>query len=358
MKIIRKTIDMLRRFRSERNLVKEFERLERKLDGLAKDLPELTSETYNQINKFWYPYIKHNIGNNFYRIMSNFTPPYLLYQYVNEQVILPFIITKLNPPHYAKSLANKGLYQLLFAGVNRPKEIVRNCAGCIYDDNNSVISLDDAVRVICEEPSTVVVKASTDTYGGYDVKVINSKTEDDIYNTLTQFKKDYVVQTFVKQSKQTEIFNPTSLNTFRVTSLLLNGKFSVSSVCMRCGGIGATVDNASSGGVMVGVDELGNFLNAVTYKKLGITASENGLNFKDYKLQHIDKVIEFVKQLHYLVPYCAFIGWDVCLDENDNPMLIESNMSCPGIIFEQICVGKPVFGDRLQEVLDYCFPKN
>ena len=51
-----------------------------------------------------------------------------------------------------------------------------------------------------------------------------------------------------------------------------------------------------------------------------------------------------------------FIGWDICFNEQNEPIVIELNSSQPGVIGEQLCTG-PIFGDRTHEVLDYCSKK-
>lgn len=350
-------------FRSELRLRKELKRLEDKIHDrvVASDCPALSMAELDEINSFWRPYIKHEVGANFYRLLVKNYPPHTLncqlHEFINEQIIYPFMIEKLNPPYYAKVLANKGLYNIIFKGVRRPYEVTYNCAGCYYDNNGSNITFDECVHLIFQEKSNLIIKASTDTYGGFGVKIFNSSDKQNVIDILKSYNKDFVIQRFIKQSDQTSIFNPTSLNTFRVTSLLLNGKCTVLNICMRCGGKGAKVDNASSGGVMVGVNFDGSFTNAATYKNLGIKQSECGVVFAEHKIDKIEDIIRFVEQLHYRVPYCAFVGWDICLDEGNNPVFIEGNMSCPGVDLEQICTGNPIFGDRLQEVLDYCFPK-
>lgn len=52
-----------------------------------------------------------------------------------------------------------------------------------------------------------------------------------------------------------------------------------------------------------------------------------------------------------------FIGWDVCFNEKNEPVIIELNSSQPGVFGEQICTG-PIFGVRTQEVIDYCKRKD
>lgn len=53
---------------------------------------------------------------------------------------------------------------------------------------------------------------------------------------------------------------------------------------------------------------------------------------------------------------CKFIGGDICFNEQNEPVVIELNSSQPGVIGEQLCTG-PIFGDRTEEVLEYCSKK-
>ena len=65
----------------------------------------------------------------------------------------------------------------------------------------------------------------------------------------------------------------------------------------------------------------------------------------------LNKVI--VKTAQLMIPNIGIVGWDVALDSNDNPLLIEVNIGGPGILYEQLCTG-PIFGERTQEVIEYC----
>lgn len=51
------------------------------------------------------------------------------------------------------------------------------------------------------------------------------------------------------------IFNPSSLNTIRITTLLMNGNCSLLSKMLRHGGPGMIVDNMTSGGFGVGIKD-------------------------------------------------------------------------------------------------------
>lgn len=64
------------------------------------------------------------------------------------------------------------------------------------------------------------------------------------------------------------------------------------------------------------------------------------------------KAIEVIRQSHTRLPNVHLIGWDIAIDETGEPILIEINISYPGIIYEQLCSG-PLFGERTGEVIEY-----
>ncbi len=93
----------------------------------------------------------------------------------------------------------------------------------------------------------------------------------------------------------------------------------------------------------------------------GISAARNrGLQdargdfiFADAIIPNFRNVIDFAKTAHTQIPNIRLAGWDICLNESNNPVLIEVNTSWPGIFYEQLCSG-PIFGKRTDEVIDFC----
>ena len=49
-------------------------------------------------------------------------------------------------------------------------------------------------------------------------------------------------------------FNESSINSFRITTLLLNGRFTVCSIILRFGRKGMKIDNWGAGGLMASVN--------------------------------------------------------------------------------------------------------
>ena len=67
---------------------------------------------------------------------------------------------------------------------------------------------------------------------------------------------------------------------------------------------------------------------------------------------YFDRIKQKAEQLHKRIPLIAMAGWDFALDENNEPVFIEANLRRPDTWPWQMTQG-PIFGNRLQEVLDY-----
>jgi len=117
------------------------------------------------------------------------------------------------------------------------------------------------------------------------------------------------------------------------------------------------VDNWGAGGIIVGVTMNGQ-LNDFGYDiQLNKFYEYNGITFKYEKISQIPSLLEKIEEAHKnQFSLCKFIGWDICFNHDNEPIIIELNSSQPGVIGEQLCTG-PIFGDRTQEVIDYCNKK-
>ena len=338
---IRYTQSLIKHFDEKRN---EFIR--------NNNIPELPAPIAEQIKKFWGKYVKTDIGLNFHRIAALRIPPESLQYIVSESVLYPILIQKLNPDHIATTLANKGLYNILFADIKRPNEIIRNVSRNFLDSNNELLSKDAAIDRILSLGTPVIFKESIGSFGGRGIKIIKEYDRVIIKQQFDLFKKDFVVQELLSQSQQTAKFNPTSLNTVRVLTLLLNGKFSLLGAWLRCGAKDAQVDNLTSGGMAACVLPDGRLTYAIDFNIPRIIYSPSGLKFEDYRIEYFDRIIQMAEQLHKRIPLIAMAGWDFALDENNEPVFIEANLRRPDTWPWQMTQG-PIFGNRLQEVLNY-----
>lgn len=74
----------------------------------------------------------------------------------------------------------------------------------------------------------------------------------------------------------------------------------------------------------------------------------------DIKLPEVKILMDFAVNAHRLyLPAMGQVAWDLALDENCEPILIEVNLGWPGVIFDQMANGKPLFGSRTEEIIEY-----
>lgn len=275
-------------------------------------------------------------------------------KYVPDDLWFTNILPYVNPLSDALALEDKSKYGFYFSGYARPRELVRRIrGGGYYNENNELISFADAVKVVMDYARPIIVKPTVNSQQGQNVRKLSEYSEEDIVAVLTEWGGDVSVQECVEQFAEMSALNASSLNSYRITSLFLNGQFSVLSTIIRVGGKGAVVDNVGAGGYAFGLDSSG------VVKSPGLAASGRlvhetysgdallGKRFSGYA-----SVVAFVEKLHRKLPYLPIIGWDIAVRKDGCPVLIELNASTPGIRFEQLCTG-PLFGNRFDEVVDY-----
>ena len=80
----------------------------------------------------------------------------------------------------------------------------------------------------------------------------------------------------------------------------------------------------------------------------------DGVEFSKCNLPFMDKVKELVKMAAQRFPHFRCIGWDIAIDENGEPLIIEANLTMSSLDVVQT-VGGPLFGEYTDEVLEEVF---
>lgn len=284
-------------------------------------------------------------------------------RYLSHYHYLPLVARRLNDYRWTKRFEHKALLGFFSGEALRPPKTFA-CAidGEWYDGDLRQIDFHEVVKR-CADYDAFVCKPASESADGHGVRRIErggayaDTWEKSVADTLARLPKDAVVQEVIQQSSEMARFNATSLNTLRVTTLYLNGRFSVCSIVLRMGKAGAFVDNRSAGGIMLGVMRNGQ-LHKFGYDAAN-TAFErsNGICFAETRLDCVPSLLHLLERVHATrFSLCKFIGWDIAYDQSDNPILIEINGSQPSVFGQQLCTG-PIFGDRTDEVIAYCRAK-
>lgn len=315
--------------------------------------PDLSFDELAQIKQLWrgvLPDVGVGLsGFKSYKKHFPFTPEYVPFSY-----FFPWMVRILNPIDAARVFANKSLTYTYFSDVAQPRLIARLVNGCLLDSENRAITDDELVDLMTRAESNAIIKASLGSCCGKAVQVIHpGESREAIAELLRSYKGDFVIQDVLRQSSCTAKFNASSLNTFRISTLLLNGKFSVCTAMLRFGLPGSVVDNVGAGGGCVGVNDDGSLM-PFGFNKAGDKIAEwNGIRFEGCTIPDFKSVIDAAKKAHYDIPLCAFVGWDLAIDDKGVVNLIEANLEWPGLFFEQLANGRPAFRERFEEVMSY-----
>lgn len=326
---------------------------------------DLTEDEIKRIDEFWgkysfaYPEIDYKSFKTFKNRYGKFDvrhcPGAIKTRYLNSFF---------NNKDYFMAYQNKGLLRLLYPDVKMPRTIVRRMNGLYYDENYNHISAGEAIHIMLENLSQpkedgrakrLIIKPSGLGGGRGVFFVDNESTYDSLQAGIKALGiSAFVVQEFLTQSSFMAQFNPTSVNTLRISSLLYKGEVHVLAALVRIGKAGSDVDNYSQGGSLLGVDKETGICNswAITHDHQRITTLPSGLKLDDEPIAvpEFEKIKECIRRLHYYNPYTKYISWDIALDEGNDPVLIETNHAGMTQIHE--AVTGPLFGELTEELLD------
>lgn len=229
--------------------------------------------------------------------------------------------------HYGKIYSDKNMMWNFLHGLPQIPTVVRNISSDYFDSDGNPLDKNEAIKIISDFGEDMIIKPAKESCGGNNVELIKKgckKNEVDEY--LNKFSKDFIIQSKATQSESTKILNPSSLNTIRVNSLFLNNRFSVTSMGIRIGEENSLVDNASSNGIMAGIDENG-FLKPIAFDLHGNKyETVRGIKLCEIRIANINKVKELAIEAHKRMPQSKMIAWDIFLDHNDNPHILEANV--------------------------------
>lgn len=322
-------------------------RTTKRLDKLPAKLA-LKEEEVQQINSFYKKYGFENVPLDFHRFYKSVTGRFDV-RFLPETIYYRAIDHFYNNWDMAKFLDNKTFYQWFFSDAPQPVTIGRRMNGFWYDHNSKIVSADDIIRTIGSEGC--FCKIATESYGGRGVKFCNTTTSIEEFIKATD--NDIIIQQPLKQHELLASISPSSINTLRfITLLRKSGEVKIYSTILRMGIGDSKVDNATSGGITVGVDATGK-LNKYAYSVTGNKYQKHptsGFVFDGKVIPGIEKARNLVLKQARLIPHFRLVSWDVAIDPEGTPILIEANLCDGELDFHQINNG-PLFGNDTEEIL-------
>lgn len=322
----------------------------------CKNVKNISPEYKREIRSFWKKYCRTSTKDfRWYKTKNNLKDVRLIPDVIFHSKIEPHF----NNLKTMDAFSNKCYYNLLFQGYKVPYIIAKNINGMLMDDNFKSITLSEVIR-LCRREKEVIIKPSIDSGGGRNITFISMEDTDsvrELVKNLKRYKKDFVIQQVITQHEELSKLNPSSLNSVRIQSFLYKGQVYILSSFIRVGRPGSRLDNIVQGGVSIAIKENGDFFQDA-YDDGGnkVKNIPSSYAFEGKKMPGFDKMIEQVKSLHPRFANFGFIGWDIAVDENADPIFIEFNLIDTCISYAQLARG-PLFQNLTEDVLDEVFGK-
>ena len=213
-----------------------------------------TTEHKKRLKNFYAPYAK--VDTVFHQVYYESTGEFSE-QYLPADLYFNVVDEYFNDRMEAKYLDNKCYYKKLFPGIKQPEYAIAKMGKFWLDENDQIIDYNKVKEIISKE-SDLFLKVATDSVGGKGVSYISTE-KGDMVEQFEAFKcqGDFIAQRLIRQHKDMGAINDSSVNTIRIISLLQEDEVKIYSAIVRAGQKGAKCDNASGGGVAIGITEDG-----------------------------------------------------------------------------------------------------
>ena len=213
----------------------------------------------------------------YYRLFSNYIGDNI--NIIPEDICRNIVEPILDPVRYVAYYSDKNIFDKLFKSGTMPETILRKMNSFYYDAEYKHINLTNNTYLQDllqnSNKDKIVIKPTVDSCSGNGVRLFQKKDNvwrnigsDDIL-TLEYLNEKYganfIIQECLEQSDEMSYFNPTSVNTLRLTVYrsVKNNECHIPSAIIRIGANGSLVDNAHAGGGYVGIKANGVLCNKV-----------------------------------------------------------------------------------------------
>ena len=318
---------------------------------------KLTKAQIKEVDDFYISMIGKKVPlychEYFYSRTGVFSKDYIPKHFYNMELLY-----RANVHKFREAYDDKNIYDIILAGENVVHTILKNMNGYYYYEGKPV-SEEEAIE-LCQNMDCVIIKPAMEMKGN-GVKLLsvtNGKTNIEgktIGELFKQYNHNFLIQECVKQHKDLAALNPTSVNTMRILTYRSGMEVLVIYSVIRIGRKGQVIDNQCAGGISTTINKDGKLGKAAFggYNEDNVVVTDTGITLDGYQLPSYDKAIAFAKRLHMKLPYFNIIGWDVTIEENGEPILIEYNAN-PGLSQSAFCSG---MGENTERIIRELWPR-
>ncbi len=312
---------------------------------------DLTRGQESEIKEYYRNLLGIDVPLDWHRYFYKRTGVYSV-RYIPTSLYYTEIIGKINQMKFERAYSDKNLTEFLLTGIRQPETILKNMNGHYYL-NGTAVDKETAIQA-CWNLDDVIIKPSLERHGSgvkkFSVKDgITSINNGSVESLFSRYQADFLVQKVVHQHRILSDLNPSSVNTIRILSCRSGMEVLVPYTVIRIGRKGWDIDNETAGGISTRINPDGT-LAKYAFGAPGndmIEKTDTGVILEGYRIPSYEKAVETVKGLHLQLPHFNLIGWDISIDEDGEPVLIEWNV-WPEL--SQSANG-PAFGDYTERIL-------
>ena len=265
----------------------------------------------------------------------------------------------MNLPADVKVLSDKFNQYLLLKGysfIKVPHFYGAKRGDTYLDRSLQTISFDKFAEYLVSLHETIVIKPCL-SESGRGVVFVNPFEAglEELKRILSSYKDDFKVEGKVTNHSSISCIYPDSLNTIRIITYRLNNHIYFCPLALRCGKNGARVDNCHAGGLFVGLTNEGILLPCAHMEDLVSFYSHpnTGFVFGNAKVFGVDRAVQAVINIHSTLKNLNLLHWDVAINEEGEPCVIEVAGSSGSFWMPQIAHGKGLFGDNTSDILKF-----
>lgn len=184
------------------------------------------------------------------------------------------------------------------------------------------------LKRFCKNKEAIFVKTPC-SFGGQgigEIKITPYTNFDVLFKELMKTGKTLIEEKIIQHEKMSSL-HPSSINTIRVVTLKKDGKVHIIGRILRMGQEGSVIDNSTSGGIYVPIDENG----VISYPAF---CDKTGESFQihpttkvflaGFQVPFFKEAIELVSEIATEETEMNYIGWDVAITP-DGPVIVEGN---------------------------------
>ena len=319
------------------------------VDKHSGELPELTASQIADIRAFWGKYGFDDVPLQWHRfyygktgqIRPEFIPGTFFYQTIKPAM---------NDVSCGAAWSDKSYLDYFLRDIPTAKCVLRNVSGRWLDEAFCLIDAKKAEEILSRYEE-LVVKPSVDTNTGKGVVLLHRPFS--LEAITASHHRDFVIQLPLKQHADMAKLNASSVNTIRINSVLLADRACAMSAFVKVGQAGEFADNHGHDRFFIGVREDGCYADyAIDHDFNKYSTIPSGFGFAGQPVPSFDKVCRTVERAHEKIAHFGFAFWDVCVDADGEPVIVEMNLKNPDSMVPQVCSG-PFFGKYTEKVLEY-----